>query len=121
MFVFSPQTMDQIGSERFDQFEKKCIDFLRDQFPELMAIEGSLQELEAVRSGIQLAGFRGFSDEVDIAQFLYLRQLLGSGFDASDNPVGKCLNDLSLPASERMDRAMDLLVTILDTPSRGAV
>jgi hypothetical protein len=117
MFVFNPQMMEQIGSVQFDQFERKCLDFLRDHFPELEVNKGSPQELEAVRSGIQMAGFRGFTEEADIAQYLYLRQLLGSGFDAGSNPVSQCLHDYNIPASERIERAMELIEKVLDTPS----
>ncbi len=117
MFEFNPQMMDQIGSIQFDQFEKKCLGFLRENFPELEAIKDSPQELESVRGGIQMAGFRGFTEEADIAQYLYLRQLLGEAFDVGSNPISKCLHDYSVAPSQRISHAMDFLTTILDAPS----
>ena len=107
--------LDSVGDMQFAKFEQRCVDFLREHFPQLTAMTNPVRELESVRTGIQCGNFRGFTSEQDIVKYLYLRQLLGAGFEISGTgSVAAIINDQSIPPEERLDRAMDAVADILD-------
>jgi hypothetical protein len=107
--------LDSVGDIHLAKFEQSCLDFLREHFPQLAVMSSPAQELESVRSGIKSGILRGFSTEQDIVKYLYLRQLLGAGFDENNkNWVAAIINDQNTPPEERLDHAMDALADWLD-------
>ena len=107
--------LDSVGDVQFAKFEQRCMDFLREHFPQLAGMTSPARELDSVRSGIQCGNFRGFSSEQDIVKYLYLRQLLGAGFDVSGTGgVAAIINNQNIPHEERLDRAMDAAAEAID-------
>lgn len=114
MIAFNQNQIDSLTSSREAQFEKRCVAFLREHFPHLASMSDTAGELAAVQAGIQFAGFRSFTSEVDIIKYLYLRQLLGAGFDASGNCLSVLINDHTLSTTERLDGALDMVADSLE-------
>ena len=106
--------MGQLNQAELDEFEARCQAYLREQFPQISMLSDPAKEVDALRAGIQVAGFRGFTTEVEIVKYLYLRQLLGAGFDASSNSVADILNNLNHEPEARLDLALDFIATGLE-------
>ena len=65
-------------------------------------------QLSSVRAGIASARFQGLQSEDDVVLYLYLRQLLGAGFDArADTPVGLAMSDATLAPAARLQLAAE--------------
>jgi len=116
MFTVRQFTMDALERHQLEAFERRCVKFLRDEFPENAAMCGPEEELAAVRAGIQSAFFRDISAERDVVKYLYLRQMLGADFDShpASGGVVAILEDRSRPVGDRLDQLMNLLAERLE-------
>ncbi|MDD5296865.1 MAG: hypothetical protein PHU46_08135 [Rhodocyclaceae bacterium] len=123
MFAIKQKTMDDFERQQLKAFEQRCVQFLREEFPENAAMSGPRRELEAVRAGIQCAFLRDIRAEKDVVKYLYLRQLLGADFDThpASGGVSAILNDASRPVGQRLDQLMDLLAARMEKQEERTV
>lgn len=108
MLSITGDQIQRLDDASYGRFEQRCVEFLRERFPELDAYASEPDLLASVRAGIASARFRGLQNGDDVVLYLYLRQLLGAGFDTGETPIGAAMNDASLAPSARVARAAEL-------------
>jgi hypothetical protein len=117
MIRITDDQLDRMQTGQFGQFELRCQQFLRDEFPEIEVMSTPEQEMQAIRSGIYDAQFSDCRSEQDITGFLYLRQLLGAGFELSNRNtvVSQIFQNKLLSISERIEQSFDCVAQALDS------
>ncbi len=117
MIRITPDELDRMQTGKFGQFELRCQQFLRDEFPQIELMSTPDQELQAIRSGIYAAQFADCRSEQDIIGFLYLRQLLGAGFELANRNtvVSQIFQDKQLGISERIEQSIHCVAEALDS------
>jgi hypothetical protein len=116
MIRITPEQLDSMQTGQFGQFELRCQQFLHDEFPQMELMSSPEQEMQSIRSGIHAAQFADCRSEQDIVGFLYLRQLLGAGFESSvrNTVVSQIFQDQHLDISERIAQSIDHVAQALD-------
>ena len=119
VLVVDERMIETFQLKMYADFEQQCLDFLHEHFPEFAITADRVCEFDSVRTGIQCSVQSGFITEVEIAKFLYLRQLLGHGFEHSPG-ASQVLADARLDPEARLNRVLDLAGAALASHLSGS-